>query len=110
MKVYVSEYNEKEKLLDSFEIAKNIEEADSVIITPGGLSSLSDMFEAIVRNKNLYLYNEEQYYNKIIEQLYKMYEKGYEKNEPFKYMKIESEFQSIIDDLNNLKNSNQRHI
>jgi len=110
MNVYVSERNEKESMLSEFNKVNSIEESDCVIITPGGMSSLSDLFEAIIEHKDLYLYNENQYYNQILEQLYKMYKSGYEKNAPFEYMKIESDFQNIVDDLNKKNNTETRHI
>ena len=96
MKIYVSEPSEH---LEEFQVVDEISEADAVVIMPGGLSSLKDMLDAIIKDIPTYLFNDNHYYDQIISQLYNMTQKGVEKRAPFEYMQIESEFQNIIDDL-----------
>ena len=97
MKIYTSEQIDN---LEGFQMINEMSEADAVIIMPGGLSSLKDMFDAIIKNIPTYLFNDDHYYDQVISQLYNINQKGVEKRAPFEYMQIESEFQNIIDDLN----------
>lgn len=100
MKLYISEekFNEIDKL-SKFEIVPNYEDADSIVIVPGGLSSLSDMFNSIIDKKDVYVYNKDLFYSKIFDVLYNLYTSGVEKKAPSDYMKIESDLDRIVERL-----------
>lgn len=55
--------------LTKFEITDNYDEADQLLIMPGGLGAFSDVSKAIADNKDIYLYNHEDYYTPFIAML-----------------------------------------
>ena len=105
MKIYISEesFKEKEKL-SSFELVQNYYDTDTIIVVPGGLSSIKDMLQGIIDGKDVYLYNKDLFYASIIEQLYQLYEKGAETKSPSELLNIESDLDKIIEKLEEKKN------
>lgn len=97
--LYISEYDGSEVLkeLDEFTLLKDMEDADKVLILPGGLGSYYDLFRAIKLEKTIYLYNKEFFYTPIIKILYEMYMKGNINKAPSEYINIESNILDIVD-------------
>lgn len=105
MKIYISEekFDEISKLKD-FNIVTNYIDSDSVIIVPGGLSSLNAMLQGVIDEKDVYVYNKNLCYASIIEQLYQLYEKGIESKSPSEYLNIEKDIDKIVEKLEEKKN------
>jgi hypothetical protein len=104
MKVYVSESDDIEKnLLNDFDIVP-YEEAEDILILPGGLGCLYDLFRSIHDKKNIYLYNKDFFFTSIISSLYELFEKKIEDRVPEEYMNIESDFSEILRLLEEKKN------
>ena len=73
MKVYISEGNFDEKSkLGKFELVNSYDEANNIVIVPGGLSSIVDMAQGIMDGKEVYVYNKDLFYAPVIEQIYKI--------------------------------------
>ena len=77
----------------------SFDEANCVLILPGGLGCLNDLFKSINMKKRVILFNYNFFYTPIIKKLYEMYKDGYEDKVPSEYMEIESEIDKIIEKL-----------
>lgn len=98
MKIYVSnDDSEVSGKLSDFTIVDEIDDADIVLILPGGLGTYYDLFKAIKENKKIYLYNKDFFYTPIIKNLYELHLRGMIENVPSEYMNIESNLDNIID-------------
>ena len=76
--------------------------SDVILILPGGLGTLAELFSAIeerrIENyKKIIIYNVNYFYTPIIEALYKMYQEGFTHEVPSDYMVIESDYKKIIE-------------
>ena len=104
MKIYCSDSDvEEQKLLNGYEFA-SYQDADDIIILPGGLGCLYDMIRGIQDRKTVYLFNKDYFFTNVLEALYNMHEVGYEKKTPADYMIIESDFSEILKKLEEKKN------
>ncbi len=73
MKTYVSGEKFAERYrLDKFDLVYDYSDADTLVIAPGGLSSIIDIAKGLMDGKDIYIYNKELFYAPIIEQIYKM--------------------------------------
>ena len=105
MLLYVAEANpEQLKNLKGIPIAADYEDADTLLVSRGGLESLYFLLRGINDKKDVFLHNEDSCYTKIIEALFHMYEDGRKDEMPFEYMTIESQFDEIIRKLEEKKN------
>ncbi len=82
--------------LNSFELVDNINDSTTVLILPGGLGTMSDLFYAISNDKDVVLYNRDFFYTSIIKKLFELYEEGIEIRRPSEYMDIECEIEEVI--------------
>jgi predicted Rossmann-fold nucleotide-binding protein len=102
-KVYISDIDknleELDEVIKKFDIVKDIEESNDVLVVPGGMGSFSDIFDAYKLKKKVYLYNKDMYYKDLINNLYKGHLEGYIDGAPGDYMHIESELSKIIEDM-----------
>ena len=76
--------------------------SDVILILPGGLGTLAELFSAIeerrIENyKKIIIYNSNYFYTPIIEALYKMYQDGFTHEVPSNYMVIESDYKKIVE-------------
>lgn len=95
MKLYISG-NRDEFLLPNLSYTDQLDEADIVLILPGGLGTFACLFQAIQLNKKVLLYNQDLYFTSLIKNLYEGYQKGYIEKVPAEYMQIESEKEEIF--------------
>ena len=97
MKLFVSGYisNGLDKF-NSYDLVNNINDATTVLILPGGLGTIHDLFYSITNDKDIILYNKDFFYTSIIKKLFELYEEGIEIRRPAEYMIIESELDEII--------------
>ncbi|MBQ6324104.1 MAG: LOG family protein [Bacilli bacterium] len=104
MKLFISGYinNFPEKFND-FELADNISEANMVLILPGGVGTMHDLFKSVNDGKRVIVYNKDFFYTPIIKKLFELYEEGIELRRPSEYMEIESEMDEIIKKLEDNK-------
>ena len=107
MKLYVSNDSNIEteiiKYLEVFNVVSDIKEADNVLILPGGLGNFYDLFESIKLKKKVLVYNKDLYYSSLFKNLFQGYEKGYIEVAPYEFITIESDFNNIIKNLEDLK-------
>ena len=97
MKLYISgDYDKYVDYLSEFDIVTDIDKSNYVLILPGGLGCLYDLFKSINDKKRIILYNDNFFYTPIIKRLYEMYEEGIVDRIPSEYMYIESDFSEII--------------
>ncbi len=73
-----------------------MENSSIVLILPGGLDVYYNLFLAIKKEKEIYLYNKDFFYTPLIKNLYDLYLKGVIDKAPSEYMNIESELENII--------------
>lgn len=100
MKIYISSDNDEDiTKLSKFSVSEDLDEADVVIISPGGLRAYYDLFRAINEAKDVYLYNKDFFYTPIIKNLYDLHLKGIIEKVPSEYINIESELDKIIEKL-----------
>jgi len=105
MKVYISEenFNEKGKL-GRFELVGNYNEANNIVIVPGGLSSIVDMAQGIVDGKDVYVYNKDLFYAPVIEQIYRISHKGMDDKPLFELFTIERDLDNLIEKMEEKNN------
>ena len=76
---------------------------NDILILPGGLGTLTELFNAIEENrtnnhnKKIIIYNKNYFYTPIIQGLYKMYENKYIDEPLTNYFVIESDEDKIIE-------------
>ena len=105
MKLFVADASpELLEQLKGMPIAKDYEDADTVLIPPGGLEAMLYLLRGINEGKDVYLYNKDSFYAKVIQTFYQMYEEGRKDKMPFEYMNIESQFEEIVRKLEEKKN------
>ena len=86
--------------------------SDIFLFLPGGIGTLSEIFNAIEENiankgnKLIIIYNKNFFYTPIIRTLHKMYEEGFVDKELSNYIVIESEEDKIIELIEKEKNKN----
>ncbi len=95
MKLYVSGKVE-DFSFKNYSLTEELDEAECILILPGGLETFSTLFQAIQLKKKVLLYNQDMYYTSLIKNLYEGYQKGYIEDVPAEYMQIESEKEEII--------------
>lgn len=96
MKVYISEEDhEVMNRLQGFDIS-SYEDADKVLIVPGGLSTFYDLFRGLRDQKDICLYNRDYYFTALLNQLFDLYENKKEDRAPSDYMDIESDLEEIV--------------
>ena len=76
--------------------------SDTILILPGGLGVLAELFSAIEEssignNKKIIVYNCNYFYTPIIRELFHLYEEGFISMPPSEYMIIESDKEKIIE-------------
>ena len=76
--------------------------SDTILILPGGLGVLAELFSAIEEscigsNKKIIVYNCNYFYTPIIRELYHLYEEGFINVPPSEYMIIESDKDKILE-------------
>ena len=97
MKLFISGYiNSIPEKFNEFELVSNIMEATDVLILPGGLGTMHDLFKSVNDGKRVIVYNKDFFYTPIIKKLFELYEEGIELRRPSEYMEIESEMSEII--------------
>ena len=68
MKLYITEANEEyPEILNNYDITNDMEESTDVLILPGGLGAIKDMFNAMTEHKDILVYNKDKYFNAILE-------------------------------------------
>lgn len=98
MKICVSsDDSEVSGKLKGFTIVDEIDDADIVLILPGGLGTYYDLFKAIKENKKIYLYNKDFFYTPVIKNLYELHLGGMIEKVPSEYMNIECDLDNIIE-------------
>ena len=90
-------------------INKIYSKSDAVLILPGGLGTMAELFSAIdeVRygdKKKIILYNCNFFYTSLIKELYHLYELGFIDLKPYEYMIIESDKNKIIEIIEEIVN------
>ena len=96
MKLFVSGFLDTVDLsFCSRSFVQTIEEADTVLILPGGLGTYCDLLFGIQQHKIIFLYNRDFYFTPIINLLFNLYQEGVEKLKPSDYLTIESDFFEI---------------
>jgi len=97
MKLFISGYiNNIPEKFNEFELVGTISEATNVLILPGGLGTMYDLFKSVNDGKRVIVYNKDFFYTPIIKKLFELYEEGVELRRPAEYMEIESEMDEII--------------
>ena len=91
MKLFISGYiNNFPEKFNEFELADDISEANMVLILPGGVGTMHDLFKSVNDGKRVIVYNKDFFYTPIINKLFELYEEGIELRRPSEYMEIES--------------------
>ncbi len=106
MKLYISDISECDfdiQSLGDVEIIPDINQADVVLILPGGLGTFNDLFQAISLKKKVIVYNKDLYYSSLFKNLFQGYEKGYIEVAPSEYVSIESEQENIVKKIGGLR-------
>lgn len=79
-----------------FNICTDINSCDVVLILPGGLGCMYDLFLGIKLGKKVILYNKDLIYKSLIKNLFELYEEGIISDIPASYISIESDLNNII--------------
>ena len=72
------------------------DKSDVILILPGGLGIMADLFSAITNNKKVILYNIDYFFTPIIQYLYKLYNCNFIDVVPSDYMLIENDYKKIV--------------
>ena len=72
------------------------DKSDVILILPGGLGIMADLFSAITNNKKVILYNIDYFFTPIIQYLYKLYNCNFIDVVPSDYMVIENDYKKIV--------------
>lgn len=96
-------YSDKEIIVkNGIDRFKNIyDNSDLCLILPGGLGTISEIFNFIEeyrlnKKKKIIIYNLNNYYNDLIQFMYKVYENGFASMVPSDYLKIETSRDEVI--------------
>ena len=105
MKLFVADATpELLKKLKGIPIVEEYDDADTVLVLPGGLEAMLYLLKGINEGKDVFLYNKDSFYARVIGTFYQMYEEGRKDKMPFEYMTIESQFEEIVRKLEEKKN------
>ena len=80
---------------------KIFSESDLLLLLPGGIGTLSELFSSIEERKNgvkkkIIIYNYKFFFTPILEELYNLYREGFIDEPPAEYMIIESDKEKIL--------------
>ena len=96
-------YSDKEIIVkNGIDRFKNIyDNSDLCLILPGGLGTISEIFNFIEeyrlnKKKKIIIYNLNNYYNDLIQFMYKVYENGFASMVPSDYLNIETSRDEVI--------------
>ena len=102
MKLYITEANEKyPEIINNYDITSDMEESTNVLVLPGGLGAIKDMFNAMTEHKDILIYNKDKYYNAILESIFKS---SYIDEDAFIHMDVESNYEKLLNKLEERKN------
>ena len=102
MRLYVTDADEKfPDIYSNYDITDNIEESTNVLILPGGLGALRDLFDALDNQKDILVYNRNMYYTSILNGLFKS---QYVEEASLLNLDIESDYNKLIGKLEERKN------
>ena len=106
MKIFISEKNEEiENKFLRFDLSENIESADSVVIVPhGGMESFFCLLKGIDLGKDVYISNDDNSYNNVIDRLNKMIAGGTIKLQDGKSMIVEENIDDVIERMEEKEN------
>ena len=102
MKLYITEANEEyPEILNNYDITNDMEESTDVLILPGGLGAIKDMFNAMTEHRDILVYNKDKYYNAILEPIFKS---NYADEAALAHINMESDYKKLLDKLEERKN------
>ena len=105
MNLYVSGEEESlEKKMVSSYPQVDYDEADTVLILPGGLGSMNDLFHGILDKKDIYLYNKNSVFDSILRKLDYSYQEGRITKSPLEEMTISGDFMELLGKLEEKEN------
>ena len=105
MKVFITDSTlELKERMSSFTLVDDFDEADTVLVMPGGLAAIYLLLRGIDEKKDIYLFNKKHAFNDILRGLIKQYEEGRKSQLPNEYMTIEDDLGEIIRKMEEKKN------
>ncbi len=102
MKLYVTDTDEKfPEIVDRYDISDEMEDSTDVLILPGGLGAIKDLFGALELQKDILIYNKNRYYTSILETMFKSH---YVNEDALLNIDIENEYENLLEKLEERNN------